>query len=212
MATFDIHPTLLKLAGLDDHQESVVMDGLDLSPILFADFNNQGLGSEPTAGHACYFFYAYAVAADADNALSAVRCGDHKAYYFTHGDAPPAPYKPGKQAKPIVFNLVKDPSESHPVAEGSAEYQSAIAIISQGKAAHLATITPVPNQNARGSGAEYAICSDPDSKRKLPNWPNCTSTPSNWEPASVCSSQACLKANPGFKKACAGPQLSEYYV
>jgi hypothetical protein len=135
-ATFDIHPTLLHLAGLPTPADRVI-DGQDLSPILFADYARQGPGSEASAGHACYFFYAYAVAADADNALSAVRCGDHKAYYFTSGDRPPRPYKPGKQATPLVFNLVKDPSESSPVDQSSEEYKSALTRISKARSETL---------------------------------------------------------------------------
>jgi hypothetical protein len=64
------------------------MDGIDISHILFADYANHGAGSEATAGHDCYFFYKYAVAADAKNALAAVRCGDHKAYYLVDGGPP----------------------------------------------------------------------------------------------------------------------------
>jgi hypothetical protein len=76
-------------------------------------------------------------------------------------------------------------------------------VIDAAKARHLATISPVPDQNGRGSDARYAICGAPDSRAKLPQWPNCTLTPENWRPSAICDSHACMKANPRFVGHCA---------
>ena len=43
------------------------------------------------------------------------------------------------------------------------------------------TITTVPNQMALGNNREYAVCSDPHSQDKYPQYPNCTISPKNWE-------------------------------
>ena len=33
-------------------------------------------------------------------------------------------------------------------------------------------------------------------------WPPCTSNPENWQPQEICSSKACLDANPSFAACC----------
>lgn len=83
--------------------------------------------------------------------------------------------------------------------------------ITKARDEHLASVTPVPNQNGRGSSSEFAFCSDPHSQEKYPDLENCTMNPSNWQPASICNTVACMTANPDFKarckpKTCPGPQ------
>jgi hypothetical protein len=48
----------------------------------------------------------------------------------------------GRQAVPVVFNLVEDAGESKPLDATCAEYAAALSTINAAKAAHLATITP----------------------------------------------------------------------
>jgi hypothetical protein len=177
-----------------------IIDGLDISHILFADYANNGAGSGATAGHECYFFYKYAVAADAANALAAVRCGDHKAYYLIDKGPPAGTAEGNHSAAPVLFNLVTDPGENKPVKNDTVEYTTALAAITKARTAHLASIDPyTPNQNGRGSDAKYAICGAPESTKTTPQWPNCTKSPENWAPVEICSNPACLKANGGFK-------------
>ena len=193
VSTLDIHPTLLGLANVALPTDRVI-DGIDLMPILTA--------KSDAKGHDCFFVYRAAAAVNASGELFGVRCGDHKAYYATNGVAPPKPFRPGKQDPPLLFNLVKDPGENHPLDSSGAEYKAALATIDAAKARHLATITPVPDQNGRGSSSAFALCENPESARVYPHLPNCTSNPENWRPASICASKACLKANPAFSAEC----------
>jgi hypothetical protein len=49
------------------------------------------------------------------------------------------------------------------------------------------TITPAPNQMTLGNDIKYAICADPHSQAKYPQYPNCTSSPENWHtPVCLC--------------------------
>ena len=152
-------------------------------------------------GHDCIFFYWAAIASHAELGLSAVRCGAHKAYYSTHGDAPPHPYSAGRQATPLLFDVEADPGEEHPIAPDSAAYTEALAAITAAKKAHLATITPVPDQNGLGSDKAYAICAAPHSQQQHPELPSCTLTPENWMPHQICGMKACL-ATPMMKVRC----------
>ena len=113
------------------------------------------------------------------------------------GAAPPAPYVNGRHDPPLIFNLTADPGENAPLSADGAEYASAMATISTARSAHLATITPVPDQNGRGSSSAYAMCSINGS---LPH--NCTLNPANWRPAATCESAKCLAVNPSFAKRC----------
>ena len=205
VATYDIHPTLLALAGVPPPTDRVI-DGVDLSPLL---------RGEPSAkGHDCIMMYRAAAAVNASGELFAVRCGRHKVYWRTQlcpkskprcGVAPPLPFKPGKQDPPLIFDLVADPGENLPLDSSTDAYKAALKTIGAARDAHLATITPVPDQNGRGSDVRYAVCGAPDSPSTLPAWPNCTLTPANWRPAPVCASATCLAANPSFAKRCTAP-------
>ena len=82
--------------------------------------------------------------------------------------------------------------------------QVTLATLEAARAKHLASITPVPDQNGRGSSNVYALCADPDSQSKYPAYPNCTLNTSTWIPTDVCHSSRCLEANPSFASLCGG--------
>ena len=83
---------------------------------------------------------------------------------------------------PVIFNVVRDVNESFPLTPGSPEWTEAKAAAMSARAAHLATVGWAPNQMSLGNNDSlYAICSDPTSQAKYPQYPNCTITPANWE-------------------------------
>ncbi len=164
---------------------------------------NHHLAHRPCAGHDCIFFYWAASASDAKLGLSAVRCGAFKAYYSTHGyTEPPAPHKQGRHDPPLLFDLEADPAEEHPISPHSDAYKAALPSINDARAAHLATITPVPDQMGLGSNPAYAICGAPHSSETLPELPACTLTPDNWRPAPICAMAACLESTPVYRVRC----------
>jgi arylsulfatase A-like enzyme len=85
VATYDIFPTVLALAGVAFPK--VVLDGIDISHLLLS------ATPETEEAHDCIMFYKHpesqlgaAGAAQLDS-LSAVRCGDYKAYWFIDGES-----------------------------------------------------------------------------------------------------------------------------
>eukprot|EP01047_Picozoa_sp_COSAG01_P098221 COSAG01_NODE_28440_length_661_cov_0.807829_1_plen_177_part_10 len=168
----DIFPTVMKLAGAPPPPPGLIIDGTDLGPVLF-----QGA----TKAHDCITYYNYphaATAADVIN-LSAMRCGDFKVYWWVPGSgAQPA-------GKPLVFDLVKHPSEDQPLSASDPDYVAAVKTAEAARVTHLKTIEIVPDQMARGNDPHLAICGAPDSQAKYPQWPNCSLTPQFWQ-APIC--------------------------
>jgi len=200
VSTLDILPTVLSLAGLDMKAlmpSDRAIDGINLSPILL-----QRPGAK---GHACYFYYSehgagpvgYMVGPDKlVSGLAAVRCGDFKAHYQAGFGA--------VEGVAALYDLSGDDHERTPVLANTTDhrYAAAYAVIEAAKEAHLSSLVFVPNQNERGSDPALALCKDPNSQQRLPDFPNCTSNPENWQPAPICGSAACLAANPTFEALC----------
>ncbi|EDQ92898.1 uncharacterized protein MONBRDRAFT_13963, partial [Monosiga brevicollis MX1] len=191
-STADIYPTLMHFAGVPLPSDRVY-DGIDLSDVL--------LGKEGAKGHECIMFYHNAVAANASGELYAVRCGDMKVYWAT-ASTTSQPWADGPQEPPLVFNLTADPGETTPLTAWTEEYGATLGVLTAAKEAHLATITPVPDQNALGSLPTYTICGEPNSQTVFARFPACTTTPQNWHPIDVCNSQVCLEANVQFAANC----------
>lgn len=183
VATYDIFPTVLSLAGAPF--PPVHIDGLDLTQLLLSP------NPEAVPGHDCIAFYHAPQSQDgpegaaALTSLAAVRCGDHKVYWFIDKisqNQPLSGVTPGPQslAAPVIFDLSSDWNESTPLAPGSTAWVAAKAAADTFRTAHLATIGWAPNQMALGTDPEYAICSDPRSQQRYHDFPNCTISPSYW--------------------------------
>ena len=187
-STLDVHTTLLSQAGVKLPEDRII-DGIDLTDVL---------AGRSEQAHECYPFYNEPDSHNASSpfALSAVRCGNHKAYWFTNGEAPPAGRPAGLQEQPLLFNLVSDPGENQPVDEQSPEYVQALKRIAAWREQHIQTVQWVQSQTELGSDPSYAICSPI----------SCNLTPENWQPASVCSVDIC-KRRQGLVKQCQGELL-----
>jgi len=190
VATYDIFPTLLALGG-GTHvlPAGLTLDGIDLSPVLFADGEVEVDGGRG-GGHDCIFFYhAPHSATDAASltSLSAVRCGDHKVYWFIDGtSSTPLPDGVSTGVRtlddPLIFDLSTDWSEEQPLTPNSTEWLHAKQAAEAARLRHLESLTPVLNQLDLGSSHEHAICGAPNSQATYPELPNCTLSPDHWAP------------------------------
>jgi arylsulfatase A-like enzyme len=96
--TMDIFATSITLAGgkLPDDRP---LDGMDLSPVLF---------DQETSPRGSVFYYR-------GYNLMAVRLGDWKAHFATHGSYGSQPKQPVPHDPPLLFHLGHDPGEQHPI-------------------------------------------------------------------------------------------------
>ena len=108
-STMDVLPTFTKLAGASVQlPEGRVLDGVDMSPILF--------GEGPSRRSTMFYYRG--------EQLYAVRSGAFKAHLITQ----PA-YVPGKAERhdpPLLYNLEHDPSEKYEVGSRHPEVLAAI--------------------------------------------------------------------------------------
>ena len=122
--TMDIFATGLKLAGADVPADRVI-DGVDLSPVLF------GTGESPR--DTVYYYRG--------TRLMAIRHGPWKAHFITqsaYGNQPAESHDP-----PLLFQLEHDPSEKYDVSKDHADV---IATIQQVAEKHRATVQAPPSQ------------------------------------------------------------------
>lgn len=168
---------MLALAG--GKASKVILDGIDLSPLLFSE--------EPDSkgGHDCIMMYKHPesqlgpTGAAALDSLAAIRCGDYKVYwYIDSGSSTPLPkgVKLGPQSldSPVIFDLKNDVSENDPLPPGTLTWKQAKARAELARATHLKTIGWAPNQMLAPGNLSYAICADTQSQNKYPMYPNCT--------------------------------------
>ena len=127
VATYDIFPTMLSLAGVAPPLNRVI-DGIDLTPLLI------GSSGEPH-GHGCLFHYHSGVD------LAAVRCGAHKLYF--NGSAPTRASPPSGL---VLYDIESDPGEHNPVPDGTDSWHATVATIVAARDAHLATVVKVQDQ------------------------------------------------------------------
>ena len=187
VATYDIFTTAVNLAGAAGVLPAeLVLDGVNLAP-LFSARHSRG---DEVVGHDCIMFYhAPHTAQDAANltSLAAIRCGDHKVYWFideTSSTPLPDGVTLGVRTldDPVIFDLSTDWSEARPLVVNSSEWSAAKQRAEAARLSHLKTLSPVLNMMDLGSDHKYAICGAPNSPAKYPHLPNCTVTPSHWSP------------------------------
>jgi arylsulfatase A len=174
----DIYPTVLSLAG-GVLPTDRIFDGKDLSSMLLSG------GGSP---HKCIFHWHDSELKQDGKGLSAVRCGDIKAHFYTQGDYAKQANRSkawpvGKQDPPLLFNLTADATETENIDPKSVEYAVLLGEITSARDEHVASIVPVCSQDigpCGGQDASYAVCGDPNSTAKYPQWPRCTISPENW--------------------------------
>ncbi|MEZ6132391.1 MAG: sulfatase [Planctomycetaceae bacterium] len=124
-STLDLLPTIAALAGATLPTDRV-LDGYDLSPVLF--------DSGPSPRRDMFYYHG--------EECFAVRSGLFKAHFKTKTS-----YTGQKEAEvhdpPLLFHLGHDPGEQYNVAK---DHPDIIQAIRQLKAAHEATVVPVPNE------------------------------------------------------------------
>jgi len=126
-ATMDVYTTILTLAGAKVPADRVV-DGLDLSPVLF------GTGPSPRN---TMFYYRGAK-------IYAVRKGQYKAHFFTKSAY--GQDKEESHVTPLLYHLGNDPSEKYDIAK---DHPEVIRDIRKEVALHLANLTPGADQLAK---------------------------------------------------------------
>jgi arylsulfatase A-like enzyme len=167
-ATYDIFPTVLALAGAPPPPPGLVIDGVDLSGVLF---------DGALTAHDCIPIYndPHAPTAPDPTNLAAMRCHNHKVFWWTDCLDPGCPSGVPVGLQPpdhlLVFNLVDDPGERTPLAPTHPEYGPAVAAAEAARTAHLATLDRfVPDQMGRGTDRNLAICGAPHSQIRYPYW------------------------------------------
>ncbi len=126
-ATMDLYTTIIKLAGGQPPADRIV-DGLDLSPVLF------GEGPSPRD---TMFYYRGAQ-------IYAVRKGPFKAHFITKTGY--RRDKPVKHNPPVLYNLEHDPSEKYDVAK---DHPDVIADIRTEIAQHVQALVKKEDQLAK---------------------------------------------------------------
>mgnify|MGYP002623269646 FL=1 len=125
-STMDIFTTCAALAGAEIPVDRVI-DGVDLTPVLFAE------GPSPRQ-HVLYY---------RGTELMAVRWGPWKAHYFIQNAYGGGARLREKQVPPLLFHLGRDPSEEHNVNEEHPEILEAIDAIAN---AHRENVVAPPSQ------------------------------------------------------------------
>jgi arylsulfatase A-like enzyme len=124
--TMDLLPTLCQLAAAELPADRV-LDGFDLTPTL--------RGASASAHPRDTVFYYRGTQ------IYAVRKGPYKAHFVTRSEYGPG--TPQTHDPPLLYDLLRDPSEKYDVA---AKHPEVIAIIEEVVKEHEKTIKSVPNQ------------------------------------------------------------------
>ncbi|XP_062500868.1 arylsulfatase A-like [Corticium candelabrum] len=112
-ATVDVFVTISKMGGGKIPTDRPI-DGVDMAPILF---NNEKSNRD--------FYYYYPFGPNPDDGVFATRYKQYKAHFYTKGGLAGKPYRDEdcwgstpktKHDPPLLFDLVTDPSERHPLS------------------------------------------------------------------------------------------------
>ena len=166
VATYDIYATALALAGVDSHlvNGDRIVDGVDLSPVLFAAEGNDRAGLHTKDLHRCLFHYKGTPGLGCPlehpgcPGLWAVRCGHFKMHYVTtdyRNESVQTFHDP-----PLMFHVDPDPGESFPLDPADPVYKAAREEMDGRVAAHKRSLRKVPNQIAMGNDPKLAVCCD----------------------------------------------------
>jgi arylsulfatase A-like enzyme len=128
--TMDLFTTIIGLAGGETPSDRII-DGLDLSPVLF----DRG----PSPRNTMFFYNG--------RQLYAVRKGPYKAHFITQSGY--GNDKPVKHDPPLLYHLGHDPSEKYDVAK---DHPDVIADIQKEVAEHQRTLVPGEDQLAKRIG------------------------------------------------------------
>lgn len=147
VATYDIFPTVLRLAGvaLPSDRE---LDGRDMMPLL--------LGQTNTSAHECIFYWKGCTDSTycglpSDSPLVnketpglwAVRCGAYKTHFVATNESCNVHYMPPGyyQERPLIYRIDQDPSERFPLTSADEEeFQRELAIAQAAVKAHIASL------------------------------------------------------------------------
>ncbi len=131
-STMDLLPTLCNLAGIGLPQDRV-LDGYDLSPVLFE--------SAPSPRQIMFYYRG--------RRLYAIRNGRYKAHYITQ-DCYGGPHPRNHHDPPLLYDLGKDPAEKFNIAD---KHPQILAEIEKIKKMHQTNLVPGKDQLASRSTA-----------------------------------------------------------
>ncbi|XP_065912196.1 arylsulfatase A-like [Dysidea avara] len=172
-ATVDLFPTFLKLADVPIPTDRVI-DGVDMSPILFENEMSQRE----------YYIY-YPSGASPEKGVYAIRHKEYKAHYYTSGTGLYSAHYPDAACKasagtvkhdpPLLFNLNYDPGELNPLNTTESPYNEIVKTINKIKEKFEATVVWAESEIRKGDNNTAKPCAKPG----CTPFPHCcTTTPS----------------------------------
>jgi arylsulfatase A len=175
-ASLDWFPTVASLAGVP-LPANVPLDGMDLSPMLFAAAGRGGTAAQLRAAPSPRDFFAYHTTKgaprlpDGGPGLMAFRKGGWKIHWYTQGshctsdyadDMCYAPLQNWTEA-PLLYNVETDPSEVLPFSNSTTEFQQWAPALRAAADEYLSTFESGVSQIGKGSDAKTRFpCCSPD--------------------------------------------------